>query len=212
VADQDRTPGDDPPPRRRRFWWPTPVYEARPAMSLILGGLAAFLSLRAALYAHDQSLLTAGGLGLGGVLALYGGITQQVRNDFRQSVRRRVALEAERKNRELGGGAAGRPPVGSPRVAAGHRAGAGGRSRFGTVIGKVAARAAPALPRDPLERRALLNVTAGGVLTAASIGYAWFRSDFDAVSAGGLVVGSVLALYGALLQQMCDEERRRKPD
>jgi hypothetical protein len=184
VAEPERRPGGDgPPPRRRRFWWPTPVYEARPALSLILGGLAAFVSLRGAFYAHDESLLTAGGLGLGGVLALYGGITQQVRNDFRRSVRRRATLQAERQNRELGGGA-----------------GAGRAS------------AAPALPRDRLERRALLNVTAGGFLTAAAIGYAWYRADFDALSAGGLVIGSVLALYGALLQQMCDEDRRTRPD
>lgn len=215
MADPDRGPGGKPPTPRRRFWWPTPVYEARPALSLILGALAASVSLRDALYAHDQSLLTAAGLGLGGVLALYGGITQQVRNDFRQSVRRQAALEAERKNRELNGGVAGgagRPSVAAPSDAGGSKPRASERTGFGGAIGKVAARAARPLPRDPLERRALLNVLAGGFLTAGSIGYAWFQADFDAVSAAGLVVGSVLAVYGALLQQMCDEERRTRRD
>ena len=197
--------------RRRRLWWPKPIYEARPAMCLVLGGLAAFASLRGALYAHDQSLLTAGGLGLGGALALYGGITQQVRNDFRDSVRRRTAADAERRNRALPGGV-GRPPGPPPAASSGARPAAVGTPAPGNALGAalagVSARAAPVLPQEPLERRALVFVVIGSGLTAASIAGAWGHADFDAWTAGGLILGSVLALYGAMLQQMYDDERR----
>jgi hypothetical protein len=184
-------------PRPRKVWWPRPAYEARPWIALALGAAAALASMYTAFYQHDQSALTAAGLGAGSMLALYGGVIMQARNDFRASERRRRAALAARVNRDLPAPVLAREPA-PPRRATTAPPGAARRGPGSEA--PATRRGPPAI--DPLLLRVIGCVLIGCLVAGASLYSVLDEGSFTMLSALGLLVGSLLALYGALLQEM----------
>ena len=68
----------------RKIWWPRALYETRPAACLSLGALLGAVALAIALVAGYWPDYAAGILTVGIVLALYGGITRQLRGEHRR--------------------------------------------------------------------------------------------------------------------------------
>jgi len=70
---------------RRKWWWPHTLYEWRPTACLASGALLGAAALGEALHEGAWPALGAGLLALGCVIALYGGITRQLRGEYRRS-------------------------------------------------------------------------------------------------------------------------------
>lgn len=70
---------------RAKLWWPRGLYEVRPAVCLAAGALLGAAAVGEAIYEGAWPTLGAGVLALGCVVALYGGITQQLRGDYRRT-------------------------------------------------------------------------------------------------------------------------------
>lgn len=68
----------------RKIWWPRALYETRPAACLSLGTLLTALALTVALHEGYWPDYAVGILTAGILLALYGGITRQLRGDYRR--------------------------------------------------------------------------------------------------------------------------------
>lgn len=185
--------------RPRKVWWPRPAYEARPWIALALGVAAALASMYAAFYQHDQSALTAAGLGGGSLLALYGGVIMQARNDFRASERRRRAALAARVNRDPPAPVLAREPARPRRTATAPP----GAARRGPGSEAPRTRPVPVGPAvDPLLLRVIGCVLIGCLLAGASLYDVMDGGSFTMLSALGLLVGSLLTLYGGLVQEM----------
>ena len=69
----------------KRFWWPRALYEVRPAVCLVAGAVLGAAAIADAVYAGYWPTAGAGFLALGCVVALYGGITQQLRGEYRRA-------------------------------------------------------------------------------------------------------------------------------
>ena len=69
----------------RKWWWPRGLYELRPKVCLAAGAVLGAAAIGEALYEGAWPTLGAGLLALGCVVALYGGITQQLRGEYRRS-------------------------------------------------------------------------------------------------------------------------------
>jgi len=72
----------DAPTKR---WWPRALYEVRPAVCLAVGAVLGAGAIGEAIYEGAWPTLGAALLALGCVVALYGGITQQLRGEYRRS-------------------------------------------------------------------------------------------------------------------------------
>lgn len=72
---------------RKRFWWPHALYEVRPAVCMALGAVMGLASLADAIRVGYWPTAGAGVLALGCVFAFYGGITQQLRGEYRRRQR-----------------------------------------------------------------------------------------------------------------------------
>ncbi len=73
----------------KKIWWPHSLYEIRPTASLILAALAAVWAVGDALYQGYWPFFAAVLVALAYALALYGGVTQQLREAYRREQRQR---------------------------------------------------------------------------------------------------------------------------
>jgi hypothetical protein len=69
----------------KKRWGPPWAYESRPWAALILGGIGGLAGLLAALIQGHWSGLTTTLIGMGSVLAIYGGILLQLRREYRST-------------------------------------------------------------------------------------------------------------------------------
>lgn len=69
----------------RKLWWPRPLYEVRPAVCLAAGALLGLGSVADAILEGYWPTRGAALLALGCVIAIYGGVTAQLRGEHRRT-------------------------------------------------------------------------------------------------------------------------------
>lgn len=172
--------------RAPRRHLPAGLYEARPYVAIVVGGIAAIGSLVHALSLGEESALACVVLGVGCLLVLYGGMTKQMRNEHRRRIRMIAAIKAEWRRREVliaQATAAGRRYEGEPALPPVLRA-----SRF-------------AFLKSPEVRGALACIVGGTGLAGIALFGSLEVGDMTAWDAGQLALGSIIALYGGLLSR-----------
>lgn len=149
---------------------------------------ALFATLKAYSLGGD-SALTAFGIGGGSLLALYGGVAQQARTEYRTR-----AKGAEKLRRTL------ERIYASPEVATAAAATANPPEPWPRAI-------EPDGEREDL--RAIACLGSGIFCAAIAIGVAMHAGTLDFWTSAGLTVGCLLVLTGCLLQYLTDRELKR---
>lgn len=165
----------------RRIRWPRGLYEARPFAAIALGLSAAIVALGKALNAGEESIAICLTISAGGMLALYGGMVGQLRSETRRRQRliAEIKAEARRRDEEYANGTWRMRRLEPPRPT----------PRWLEIL------------RDPWVRAAIVCMAGGTLLAVVGVARCLWVGDITIWEASEIAIGSVIALYGGLLEQ-----------